>query len=267
MMNVIAQGPNVLIAAGWLDLLPFVIAAGAYIIKIIVDASKQQQRQAQQRQMPRIERAAAQPPPMPRPAQAQPMQAGQPPRPKTPAEEVEEFLRRAAARKGGKQPQGAAPAPRQGQSKRQRKPVAPAKPRRAPDTEPVLVEVAEGPSLTGPRPTGSGVAKHVQQHLDESQFDQLATELSHLKKSVGGLADHVQHTFDHRVGTIAGESPAQIAPKTAEPAAVVMERESAGGRPLGQDFAAELAAMLRRPEDVRTAIIVSELMRRPEDRW
>lgn len=270
MTTALVQGPHLLFAAGWLDLLPFIIAGAIYIIKMISDAAKEQkQRQARQRQeqqMPRIERAAQQqPPPMPR--QAQPMQAGQGQRPKTPAEEVEEFLRRAAARKaGGRQPQQAPKLPTVEKPAPRRLSQEPAQ-RREQAVEAEVVEASEGPSLTGPRPTGAGVASHVEQHLDEREFTQRAQHLSHLKQTGGGLAEHVQQTFEHRVGTITRGSPAQIASTAMEPAAEVMERVSAGGQALGQNFAAELAALLRRPEDVRTAVILSELMRRPEERW
>lgn len=260
------NAPNVLWAAGWWDLAWILFFGAIYFGKFVLDAIKQQQeRQAQQqgqRQMPQIERAK-QPPPMPQ----QPAAGGQPQRAKTPAEEVEEFLRRAASRKagGGNQPAPRAqPKPPPSAPKKPPRRVASQQPSPRPHTvEPELVEASEGPSLSGPRPTGSGVAKHVQTHLDESEFTERAEHLSHLKQTSGSLAEHVQHTFEHRVGTLAVEQSGGATAAETEQTASSVARRRAGQTPT----ATELAALLRRPDDVRTAIILNELMRRPEERW
>lgn len=254
---------DVLWAAGvWDALLPLIVAGGYFVIKMVVDAAKQQA-QGQGRPAPR----PMQPPALPRQPQQQP-QVGQANRPKTPAEEVEEFLRRAAARKAGVKPQPQPPRPPQPAAQRPQQsqpavrrltPQDAPRPKEKPRPTVIEAESVEGPSLTGPRPTGAGVSQHVDQHLDEREFTQRAQQLSHLKQSGGELAEHVKHTFEHRVGTLAATA---AAPAAAAPAA-----DSAPDDRSAVPSAAELAALLSRPRDVRTAILLNELLRRPEERW
>jgi hypothetical protein len=93
------------------------------------------------------------------------------------------------------------------------------------------------------------VSEHVQQHLDTSRFDERAGRLSQLQKTVEqDIGGHVKSVFDHQVGTLA--------------------KADAGGQTVVAATPAEqIAALLREPQHVATAIVLQEVLRPPVERW
>ena len=168
-------------------------------------------------------------------------------RPPSPArqevnDEVAEFLRRTAertAQRSGKKP----PEPQ------------PAAPARRPLVErhvaPLSSELVEVEAIDEP-PTGAGVASHVAQHLDRSEFDQRAAQLGRVEQEERTFQAQVDQTFDHQVGHLAARSE-EPAPGVATPAAPVA--------------AQAIAALLADPQNLRGAVVLNEILQRPTDRW
>jgi hypothetical protein len=158
-------------------------------------------------------------------------------------DEVAEFLRRTAERTNAKKPPvEAEPAPIE------RRPLVE---RRLPSTslsgETVEVEAIDEP------PSGAGVAAHVQQHLDTREFAQRASQLGQVEQEERSFQAHVQQTFDHQVG--------QLASRRSEPAVGT-------GEASGQPTAAEsVAALLADSQNLRSAVVLNEILQRPTDRW
>ena len=65
------------------------------------------------------------------------------------------------------------------------------------------------------------------------------------------MQSHLSQVFDHSVGTLSGKQT-DTAAVPSESAAVPAE---------------QLAGMFCNPQNIRDAIIVSEILRRPEERW
>jgi hypothetical protein len=244
----------------------------AWLINQIQDAKKQMPKQ-------RGQQPAA-------PRQAQPRAEGRPPAPAAPVgkqadplrNQVEEFLRRA-----GRQKQPA--------NQPQRAPLQAPRPPRRPaaneielliDEEPLEAErrtlaeplrpIGRPTAPLSPQPAGasqrpaearglegrhlSSVAEHVAEHVGAS-----ARSLSEQSSQLGRriiLEDEqfdvqLKAKFDHAVGTLASSRAAD-----AGRGAVA---------PTGETPAAQIADLLTRPEGVRQAIVLNEILRRPSDRW
>jgi hypothetical protein len=197
-------------------------------------------------------------------------------------DEVEEFLRRAAARRAAAQGQGqrpqppqpppqpqppawAPPAPQQPFQQRppQPAPYPPQPPPRRPGSladvvmlEPVELVDAE---IVEAQPAGRGaVGRSVQQHFRGSQsISQHAQQLgAEVDLADDKLQAHLHQVFDHKVGDLkrstmeaAAESPSQAARDAPLPGAVT------------------IAAMLVDPQSLRNAILMAEILRRPEENW
>jgi hypothetical protein len=195
------------------------------------------------------------------------------------ADEIEEFLRRAAQRRAAQaaQQQAAQQQPQQFQPPPPPppRPVAPApRPALAPtyvEPQPVEVEVVyDEPEL------GAGVSSHVAQAMDNRQFTERASHLG----EVVGLADdnmdaHLHQKFDHQVGQLRSTTAAvpAVAPS---PSFEQARHGDAGAAPAGAGdaaahaagvSAAEIAQLLRTPRNIRYAVIMNEVLTRPEGRW
>jgi hypothetical protein len=173
-------------------------------------------------------------------------------------DEVEEFLRRAAARRAAAQAQGQGQAPfaippRQPPPTLQ-PPLRPLTTQEVvmlqPVTAPVEAEVIE-PELVE---VGDSVSQSVLEHMRGTQeignrVRQLGQEVDQADEK---LEAHLQQVFDHRVGQLkvrSTESPRPPVPQRLAPAAF-----SPG----------DIAQMLLSPASVRSAIILGEVLKRPE---
>ena len=165
---------------------------------------------------------------------------GVPPEPDPVQDEIREFVRNRAERGGAGRPQAAGA-------------------RGFPAERPAEVELVEPP----PRDDG-GVAEHVRERLRTAKFDHPAPEVvGDVSHADGKVQTHIHTVFDHKVGRLVGRPG-----ESAEPAGV-SEPESPADRigSMPSTAAAGLAAMLANPGSLRQAILLSEIINRPEHRW
>lgn len=143
-------------------------------------------------------------------------------------DEIGEFLRRAAERRGGT----AAPAPTRPVPAPPR-PVRPAQP-------PVTAEVVP------PRPPQLSTLKT---HVGEKRVG--TTGLGHdIEQADEEMEKHLQAVFEHRVGTLSRADAEAMARTASSPTASI-----------------GLIAMLQDPLSLRQAIVLNEILNRPEHRW
>jgi hypothetical protein len=243
-----------------LKLLPFVIAILAWVINHFAgQAAKPPQRGG----------APAKPavPPKPKPA-IDPLQS-----------EIDEFLRQAQALREGKtatqrgpssanRPAEAPLAARGDGSTRQPPPrrQPPRPPKRVPRREepkpvsapsaPLVVEVVEAHARR------ESVAQHVAQSIDSSKFAERATQLSQMQReSDAEFQQHMQRVFQHDVGTLQSTATEAIGAGEVAAAAPVA-RSSSANKP-----AADIALLLAGRKNIRDAIVLSEILQRPAQRW
>ena len=187
--------------------------------------------------------------------QRRPM-APQQPRPQQKVDdEIEAFLRRAAQQRGQAQ-RPPAPAMAQPAAPRtlvQRSDAAAAARRAAAEAVvPVeMVDEEEGPA--GMR--GVSVSEHVQRHLDTRDFQQRANTITKVDLADEELEERLHQAFDHQVGTLASRAEAKQAAAAASAAATATKVTASG-----------VYAMLKDPNSLRNAIILQEILRRPEER-
>jgi hypothetical protein len=176
-------------------------------------------------------------------------------------EEIEKFLRRAAQQQQQQQqPQ---------QPQRGRPEQRPAAPRQAPRTlvqkeafkrpAPVVpATVVEAEMVDGgPAIRGKSVDDHVQKYFGSSQFkERSAAPLSKVDQADEMLESHLHQVFDRQLGTLASKSVEAPAPGASAPVA-----------PAAMPTPAGIAALLRNPSNLRSAIILQEILAPPESRW
>jgi Na+-transporting methylmalonyl-CoA/oxaloacetate decarboxylase gamma subunit len=159
--------------------------------------------------------------------------------------EIEDFLKRAAQKREGKQI--VAPQVRQA-------------PRRVERIEqPVKAEVVSN------GPVGGKVEEHVKKYLDSEEFarreSQLGEEVAQADKAID---QHLSQVFDHQVSRLASLPGEAAAPPVAyEP----QELADASTLEIPATFATGLGTLLADADSVRQAIVLSEIFRRPEERW
>jgi hypothetical protein len=233
---------NVLLAANIGELLGILVPIVFFIIYALNQllAAKGNPQQQQRRAAgQRAERA------LQNPAQANPQGGGA-----QLNSEIEQFLKRA----GQKRAEGP---PRQRAARAQPAPKAPPKPPPAPARQ----ASGEVPLDVEPlaRRDFDTVAESVQEHIGTRSFEQRAEHLADdITRADEQMEAHLQRAFGHRVGTLAGGDAAQAAPVTDVQTTVVTDAPSA---------AAAFAMLLRTPQGMQQAIVASEILARPEDRW
>ena len=165
-------------------------------------------------------------------------------RPQRPAphdveDEIEVFMRRALGQRAEKEP--------------------PVRARPAPVAQPVEAEVVAA------APVGGQVASEVRRHLDSGEFVQRTGRLGkEVVQTDKQLEQHLHQAFDHKLGQLesaeAKTSPpraSDVPPDLSGPTAVEVPPTVAAG----------LAAMLGNAESLSQAIVLSEIIHRPEERW
>ncbi len=168
------------------------------------------------------------------------------------ARDIEEFLRRAAERrkKQLKQKQGGevgqtAPPPRQPLAQ---PPRAEPKPRR-------LVIAENQVEVVRPKQRDlrdESVTQHVARHLDSSSITENASHLAeNLEQTDERLEARLHTKFDHDLGSLKDRQPLE------QVAAVVTAQATS---PMAND----LIEMLKSPKTMRQAIIIAEVLKRPE---
>jgi hypothetical protein len=168
-------------------------------------------------------------------------------------DEVEEFLRRAAARRAQAEAKRRAEAQQAAQPLQSRPaPIARPPLRAMPVQLEPEVEIIEAEEAD----TGSRFTSTVAQNLRGT------TEIARHATSLGAevdLADdkleaRLHKTFDHKLGALKDTT-------TAATPQQVKRAADAGPPPL------DLARLLGNPQSIRNAIVLSEVMNRPEGRW
>jgi hypothetical protein len=189
-----------------------------------------------------------QPRPQRRPEGERALRPAQPPAKGAPAsklnDEIEQFLKRANDRRGDR-------------AQREKRPSvkAPSKAPPKPLVEtPLDAEVVE-------RREFSSVSDSVEKHLANRGFSQRSEHLADdIVRADQQMEQHLQKSFSRRVGTF-GDSAAQTAKEApltdTEP--VVQNAAPSGASILG--------ALLSNPLELKQAIVLNEILTRPEHRW
>lgn len=157
--------------------------------------------------------------------------------------EIEQFLRRATERRSdrsGRKQASIAKTP----------PPSPPKPRRE---QPLDVTPLEPREL-------SSVTASVEKHLADRGFGKRAEHLADdIVRNDQEREQHLQQTFGHRVGSLPDTAPKSSGVPVTDTATEVV----AGVSPV----AAGVIAILADPKTLRQAIVLSEILERPEHRW
>ena len=174
----------------------------------------------------------------------------QPPQPvpKDAADEIDDFLRRAAQ-----------------QRTVQQRAVQPVQPIRLQAVKPAAQQPVVA-QVVAAAPVGGQVTDHVTKYLDTGDFtrrgDQLGEEV--VAQVDREIDQHLHQVFDHSLSQIAA-TPGETA---AAPEAVgVMELPESSATEIPSTFATDLAALLNNPDSIRHAIVLNEIIHRPEERW
>lgn len=153
-------------------------------------------------------------------------------------DELNEFLRRAGEKRAGGGPPPAAPRP----------PASRPSPRRPKRAEaPLEAQVVEERLER----------RHIKSSINTASFDQRAQSLTNLAKKEEQLEQQIEQKFSHKLGTLAGESEL-VAAKVAAEASPATPAVAA---------AAHLLELLASPQGVRDAVVLGEILSRPEHRW
>jgi hypothetical protein len=151
--------------------------------------------------------------------------------------EIEEFLKRADARRG--------------ESQRSKQPKPP---------QPVALPKPPRESKRDRRPRKFGeVADSVEKHLGNRGFEKRAEHLADdVTRSEEQMEEHLQKAFGRRLGTLAE-------PGT-DPTAAISDVKKAP-EPILQGTANEFATLLANPRTLKQLIVLNEILARPESRW
>lgn len=113
-------------------------------------------------------------------------------------------------------------------------------------------------------PDDRSVAEHVRQRIGTEKFDRVRPELTgETALADDRMAEHVHEVFDHQVSRLA-DTPGESA---SLPAAEEAETPDDRVTPIPATAAAGLAAMLADPGSLRQAIVLNEILQRPEEHW
>jgi hypothetical protein len=157
--------------------------------------------------------------------------------------EIEQFLKRANEKRHDRSRREPAPGARP--------PKSPPKP---PVERPIDVQPIE-------RRERSSVAASVEKHLSNRTFTQRAEHLADdISRVDQEMEQHLQKAFSHRVGTLSDvqKVSADAGPVNDKETAVVFGDTSAANA---------IAGMLSDPKNLRNAVILNEILRRPDERW
>lgn len=262
-----------LFAAAWDDffkILPFIIVVVVWVINQF--AGKQQPPQPPGKRLPPIKPPAPLPRQQAAPPGQQPLQA-----------EIEEFLRQAQSLREGR------PAPQRNQPVAGGQPAAGAqrippgagrRPRPARRTQPGGTQPPAAPAPEAPTPERprESVAQYVAEHTDSSKFDQRATKFGNIERETDEFQQHMQRVFEHGVGKLekgplglfeaAGAAAAAVtAAALTSATASAAGAETATAPTATRKAASNIAVFLSGRKNIRDAIILTEILQRPEHRW
>lgn len=242
--------PPVLLAAGagWVEAVIVLFMIGGWVVSQLVNASKSANPSPPVRPAPRPEsRPDSRPTPPPRAGSQRDS------RETSTNDEIAEFLRRAKERRGDRGPadvEVASPAP-------YRQTETPT-PRSHRSVEPVV----EAEVLTQ-----GTLAEHVAAHMAPGRVSDHASHLTdEISQTDERLAERLHRKFDHRLGSL-DQDDLMASDPSPEPQSASSDPSAGsliGSAPLS---AAGLNQLLRTANGMRTAIILGEIVERPEHRW
>ena len=131
--------------------------------------------------------------------------------------------------------------------------------------EPVRPELVRAETVpVEPVVVRESVAEHVQRHIESGGIESRLQ--SQVEQADERMASHLQDAFDHRLGRLESEDDAKIrGTKLAKKKSATSTTESP---PVAtSEIAARVAQMMRNPDDLSAAIVLNEILKRPEDRW
>jgi len=170
------------------------------------------------------------------------------------AGDIEDFLRRAAQRRA---PQPQAPPAR-------RAPQPPPDVQILGDDDVIDADIVDAYPVEDPGIlTGQDVGQHVSQHINTADFGE---RISHLGEVIDNADErmeaHMHDYFEHALGDL-GATTSRASDSTLDD----------DGAPQGSPGAIKkrppfnFRKLLRSPSSIRDAIVLSEILRRPEDNW
>jgi hypothetical protein len=247
-----------LLAANWDELISFGVGLVFLLVWLVNQISDAKKKKAMPQPMPADQPHEAMVEP-PKPAANDPLR-----------NQVDDFLRRVNERArevtGEPQKPAAQPAPRQRPSDEivvllDEAPPQRLREARAPTLQPAAQQSPQRQPRRERQPKGQrGKGKSVAEHVAErvgSSTRQMREEVSHLGERVI-QADkqfdvQLEQKFGHRLGSLSDRTAENARKDSATPKAVTP--------------AAQIAALLASPDGIRQAIVLNEILRRPDDRW
>lgn len=110
---------------------------------------------------------------------------------------------------------------------------------------------------------GGSVAEHVQKHLDTREFSNRAEHLiDDIKKGDVERETHLKQVFDHKLGRLADTSNTRSDQQIVKDTATQVATDAAAIA-----AATPIASMLANPESLKQAVVLNEILSRPEHRW
>lgn len=163
------------------------------------------------------------------------------------ADEIEEFMRRKMERR---------------QARRERiEAKSDAKPIQA---EIVVAVKPVRAEVVAEKPVGGQVSAHVEKYLDEQEFKRRESNLGkEVAQADAEINQHLQQVFDHRVSKLAAVPGEAASP----PVAYAPPDLVGAAADIPETFATGLLELVGDPDSLRQAIILSEILHRPEERW
>ena len=213
----------------WFKLAAFGVAFVIYIINHLVSAA----RKSQQRQAPRPPVAAEAVPPARQQLN----------------EELNDFLRRAGDKRQAAPPPSPPPAGSQFPAGAQRPPARPNPRKQKKSAPPVLeAQVVEEPLSK----------RKMKSSINTRSLEQRAQALAHLNRPEQAREPKAQHRVSYRAGSLASEAKQDVA---------VVESQASTPRAAAMSGASHLLELLASPQGVRDALVLGEILNRPEHRW
>jgi hypothetical protein len=177
--------------------------------------------------------------------------------------DIEEFLRRAEAkRRGGQAGRTGAVRPR---PQPQRQPVA--NPFNvAPQDE---LEIVEAEVVAQPVPMGAEdqMESRFESSINTTDFDQRAERLGdRVEHADDAMEARLQTVFDHGLGDLS-KTPATVATVDVTPAPEDAASTVGKATTAAPSAASRIAQRMRSPQGMREAVVLREILERPEHRW
>ncbi len=129
--------------------------------------------------------------------------------------------------------------------------------------EPVRAEVVPAEvARVEPVIVRESVAEHVQRHIESGGLESSRLQ-SQVEQADERMASHLHQAFDHRLGRLEESKLSGTTVASTTRTEVTTETQPAAG----SDIAARIAQMMQTPADLSAAIVLNEILKRPEERW